>query len=319
MLFRLVGLGLLVLLLGVAVVKRDKISENLQLFWATQQAEQAEASGDLQEAEEKLILAHKQFPKHSQFTLMLGELYQSMRQPQRAQDVYKASLDDIADQLPVRLAYGQLLLQQGQAMANAPGLSTNYYNQAMAQFWEGLKTHSSNPELLGGMGQILQIASENPRENRVKIQRWLDRWASYYYRLALRNPIKDKPSLSLGLHYNLGVVSQRLQQHELAAKHFCQALVLAPSRSDTHFNLGLSLVDGGLVELGYRHLNSSISLLAEQHPDNIELARRLAERVQQIKNEYYNRNHANQSTITAQTVDASNKPAWLQSDCLLSQ
>lgn len=204
-------------------------------------------------------------PNDKKRTLALAQLYHRLGRTDDAETLYRKTLALDSKNYEARLGYAVLLTQADQ------------YNHAVDQLRAALGMYGHNTVVLNTLGNLYRKASENPAESRGQTRRWLQDWAIYYYRLALKQDPANYDS-----HFQLALLYQAQEEFDRAARHYCQAIAAWPSSYEVHYNLGLTLVELGHFDPGVRQLNTAVQLLRKQ--ERMADAQSLAESAQGVKN-----------------------------------
>jgi thioredoxin-like negative regulator of GroEL len=278
-LWKIIGFLVVVAVVSVAWTQRDRLWRRIDRLWLTVEVDQLIQSGDEATAIEKLQEARARYPSDKSLVLNLGWLFQRRGDLEAAQQLYDQYLKAFPTEREVRLALGRSQLALLKARKTNGKISVPELNALNALYWQGLKTSPGDPEMLTEIGKVFEVAANNPDEPRTYIKAWLDDWAAYYFRVAIRNDPTRTDS-----RFHLGVVSQRHGRSEEAAKQFCIVWLQSPKSIEARFNLGLALVSVGLPEPGFAHMSGTVQALANQ--DRAQEARQLAEQMQNVKGEW---------------------------------
>ncbi len=214
-----------------------------------------------------------------------------------AEKLFKTVVEKDPGNLEGRMAYARFLQDHGR------------FGAAADQLQEAFKNHKTEPKLLTALGNLYKAAAENPLETRSAIQGWLYDWAIYYYRLALKtDPALFQPRFNLGVIYHLHTSGTKPPQERIikAVREYCNALMISPKSYETHYNLGLALVDMNAIEAGFRQLSNSVNILADQ--SRVLEAQHLAQQIQTVRNSIFYEDR--QYQVTADDMEP-----WLR-ECL---
>lgn len=268
--FRLLGITLIVVVIGVAVMFHSEIKDFSETFLAAKESRELVETGNWADAISVYEDQHKANPDNMDIALTLGDLYVRKGESEKALAIYRQLVTDHPTHVDTILAYGSLLQED-----------PTKRNKVLGMYRRVLKTHSDHANLLFRTGNVFQKAAENPNEVRPTVRQWLYDWAIYYYRLAIKaNPNFYSPRFSLGVAY------QQNNRIEKAANSYCNAIILSPDSFEARYNLGLALVDLQAYDEAYQQMGKAVQTLTDQ--GRSAEARILAERVQGVKNTVYN-------------------------------
>lgn len=294
---RLLGIALIVLLVGLAVIFNGEIKTFSDNYQAGKQSKEYEMVGDYGSAIRVYEEKSKANPDNVTLAMGYAKLCLKHGKTDKAVEAYRTLMNNQPNYLPALLAYGDL-------QEDTP----DKRNTVLSLYRKALKKSSAQPPLLLAVGNVFMKAAGDERETRPEVKTWLYEWAVYYYRHAL----KQTPRLASGW-MNLGIAYQQTKRVEKAATSYCNALALSPKAYEARYNLGLTLVEMGIYGEGYQQLERAVKTLSDA--DLIPQAQALAERVQVVKNKVENNNESG-------ALSANESPKALESflspDCLMS-
>jgi len=298
-----------VILLGAAgYYFKDELQIKLDEFTTHKQGQDALHRNDWTEALVVYEAAHDKYPNNAGFSFELAKiLHRELRKygskggivytrqdltppvkkqlstdelQQQAEALYRQSILIDNNNLDARIGLGELLKE-----------TPNRYMEAVGIYREALVTFPNNPKLLKALGDLYKLAGDKrdpedfSRKN-VSLRNWLYNWAIYYYRLSLKaDPSQYVPYFNLGVLYHLlEEADTTTRQNNLrdASRAYCNAKLIDSTKFELYYNLGLVLIDLGVVEEGFRQLSQAVDRLVAQ--DRVLDAQQLATQIQAIRN-----------------------------------
>jgi tetratricopeptide (TPR) repeat protein len=213
----------------------------------------------------------KVYPTIPDLGVKLAWAYRQNKQIKEAEAQYRQVLLRFPNTLNARMGLMDLLKTQPHRL-----------NEAIDQARAALRDTSNNGQtaLLNQVGDLYADRAQMPEENRDSVRQWLAQQAIYYYERSL-----EKNPKQFDAQFHLGLAEHQLKHWEPAAKAYCQALLLQPRYYQARYNLGMALSALNYHDAGFRQLDRSVAILAED--GRMDEAMKVALQVQNIKNSVY--------------------------------
>ncbi len=301
------------------------VENKIDEFTVNKQGQDAIQRNDWTKALVLYEVAHEKHPDNTNIAYQLARVYH--RQSQKYEKTGGISYTREDKEPPLKLEksikqlqreteslYRKVILANSQHidaqidLGNLLKETPNRYMEAVSVYREALKASPENPRLLKALGDLYKLAGDkrNPEDFSKKntaLRNWLYQWAVYYYRLSLKsNPDQYVPYFNLGVLYHLLETEdddRRQQQLTNASRAYCNAQFIEPSKFELQYNLGLVLIDLGVVEEGFKTLSKAVNLLVEEN--RILDAQQLARQIQAIRNSVQSKDSA--QFVTPEDID----------------